>query len=188
MIIALAQTRPVRGDIPANIDGHVRLIEAAVARGAEVVAFPELSLTGYEPALAWELAVDVSDPRLEVFQRLSDARRVTLAIGLPTRATPRPRISLALFSPGASPWFYSKRYLHADEEPFFFPGDAGMSTLGTIALIAFSAPIDLAECIFEASPTDAPVAGDFVVTIDDATDGDGVPITATIGVTVTPGF
>ena len=43
--IAAAQTVPVRGDVDANIERHVRLIRAAVEARARVLVFPELSLT-----------------------------------------------------------------------------------------------------------------------------------------------
>ena len=43
--IAVAQTCPVAGDVPTNLDEHVRLARLAAAESAEVVVFPELSLT-----------------------------------------------------------------------------------------------------------------------------------------------
>lgn len=46
--IAAAQTIPVRGDVDANLKQHVRLVRAAAAEQAQVLVFPELSLTGYE--------------------------------------------------------------------------------------------------------------------------------------------
>jgi predicted amidohydrolase len=49
MKICAAQTRPVRGDIQTNIDNHKKLIDLAVSNGADIIIFPELSLTGYEP-------------------------------------------------------------------------------------------------------------------------------------------
>jgi predicted amidohydrolase len=53
----------VAGNVQANLDEHVRLADLAAAEGA-VVVFPELSLIGYELALARELAFSESDPRL----------------------------------------------------------------------------------------------------------------------------
>ncbi|MGH2830821.1 MAG: nitrilase-related carbon-nitrogen hydrolase, partial [Actinomycetota bacterium] len=48
--IAVAQTSPVRGDVQANLEEHGRLVRVAAAEGAQLVVFPELSLTGYELA------------------------------------------------------------------------------------------------------------------------------------------
>ena len=109
MRIALAQTRPVRGDIAANIAAHVRIIGTAAERHTDFLVFPELSLTGYEPQLARDLATDPDDPRLEVFQRLSDRNKMIIGVGLPTPASPRPRITLLLFSPDAARRAYSKQ-------------------------------------------------------------------------------
>ena len=49
MRIALAQLNPTVGDFRANVDGMVRAARQAADRGAQVVAFPELSLPGYPP-------------------------------------------------------------------------------------------------------------------------------------------
>ena len=49
MRIALAQLNPTVGDLAGNVDRMVRASRDAAARGAEVVVFPELSLTGYPP-------------------------------------------------------------------------------------------------------------------------------------------
>ena len=48
MILAAAQTKPVRGDIEANLADHYRLIVLAVQKAANLIAFPEMSITGYE--------------------------------------------------------------------------------------------------------------------------------------------
>ncbi len=45
MILAAAQTKPTRGDIEANLSDHYRLIELAVQNGAQLIAFPEMSIT-----------------------------------------------------------------------------------------------------------------------------------------------
>jgi len=49
MRIALAQLNPTVGDLAGNVDRMTRAARDAAARGAEVVVFPELSLTGYPP-------------------------------------------------------------------------------------------------------------------------------------------
>lgn len=100
MRIALAQTRPIKGDIAGNTAAHLELVERAVRHRAEVVVFPELSLTGYEPELARGLALGLDDPRLDEFQRISDASPLTIAVGAPTSTHSRPRISLLIFQPG----------------------------------------------------------------------------------------
>ena len=46
--IAVAQTCLVAGNVQGNLDEHIRLARLAAKEGAQVVVFPELSLTGYE--------------------------------------------------------------------------------------------------------------------------------------------
>src|SRR5580658_2553196 len=49
MRIALAQINPTVGDLSGNVDRMVRASRDAAGRGAQVVVFPELSITGYPP-------------------------------------------------------------------------------------------------------------------------------------------
>ena len=49
MKIALAQINTTVGDLPGNTERMVRMAERAVEGGAEMVVFPELSITGYPP-------------------------------------------------------------------------------------------------------------------------------------------
>lgn len=135
MKIAVAQTRAVSGDISANVASHLELAELAVAHGASFIAFPELSLTGYEPSLAKELAIDPEDPRLQPFQQVSDAHRVRIAVGVPTKTEGKPRISLVWFQPRGPRGVYSKQFLHVDEEPFFAPGPRIPGIIDTVPKI-----------------------------------------------------
>jgi NAD+ synthase (glutamine-hydrolysing) len=49
MRVALAQINPTVGDFSGNVDRMARAARDAAGRGAEVVVFPELSVTGYPP-------------------------------------------------------------------------------------------------------------------------------------------
>src|SRR5579872_5599766 len=49
MRIALAQLNPTVGDLTGNVDRMSRAARDAASRGAEIVVFPELSITGYPP-------------------------------------------------------------------------------------------------------------------------------------------
>ncbi len=124
MKICAAQTRPVKGDIQRNIDNHKKLIDTAVSNGADMVIFPELSLTGYEPILAKELATDQDDSRFAVFQNISNARQITIGVGAPTKNNTGICISIILFQPHKARQTVSKKYLHPDEEEFFISGQS----------------------------------------------------------------
>src|SRR5690349_2494827 len=47
LAIAVAQTASVPGDVAANVRTHLDAVEAARASGADVLVFPEMSLTGH---------------------------------------------------------------------------------------------------------------------------------------------
>ena len=122
MKIAVAQTRPVTGDVQSNIRHHVKLINLAASYGAECIIFPELSLTGYEPRLAQELATYSEDNRFDDFQKISDARQITIGAGVPTKNNGAICISMVIFQPHQARQVYSKKYLHPDEDDFFVSG------------------------------------------------------------------
>ena len=119
MKICAVQLRPIAGEIAANTARHLNFIELAVAQGADLVFFPELSLTGYEPRLAKSLDTDKTDSRLNVFQRRSDAHHIIIGVGLPIPAEGQVQIGMVWFTPGAPRRSYAKQMLHADELPFF---------------------------------------------------------------------
>ena len=47
VVVALAQIAPRLGDVIANLEHHIAVLGQAAADGANLVVFPELSLTGY---------------------------------------------------------------------------------------------------------------------------------------------
>ncbi|MHB1278222.1 MAG: carbon-nitrogen hydrolase family protein [Bacteroidia bacterium] len=126
MKLCIAQTRSFKGDIERNIGTHKRMIELALEKGIDLIIFPELSLSGYEPTLAEELATIQEDSRLDIFQHISDKELVVICIGLPTRSEAGVHISLVIFQPDTPRSTYSKQYLHKDELPYFLPGDQPM--------------------------------------------------------------
>lgn len=134
MRIAVAQTRPVKGDVDANIKVHKRLIALAVGQGASVLVFPELSITGYEPELARELAKEPDDPVYDDFQLISNGSKITIGIGAPVQGENGILIGMLIFEPNRPRLVYNKRFLHADEIPYFIAGDEQVILDGGIAL------------------------------------------------------
>ncbi len=124
MKICTAQTRPIKGNIQSNIDNHKKLIDLAISNRADIVIFPELSLTGYEPKLSKELATNQDDSRFDDFQKTSDAKQITIGVGVPTKSNTGICISMVIFQPYKAKQTYSKQYLHPDEEEFFISGQS----------------------------------------------------------------
>lgn len=122
MRISIAQIRPFKGDIARNIETHIHFVKNAVQEKSDLVVFPELSITGYEPTLAKELAILPDDNRLDVLQRLSNEHNITVCAGAPTRDTGEIRLSMIILQPQRERIVYSKRFLFKHENNFFSPG------------------------------------------------------------------
>ena len=123
MKICVAQTKPIKGDIEKNIENHKTLIERAIKEKADIIIFPELSLTGYEPELSKELATTINDVRFDIFQNISNANEIVIGIGLPIKNKIGICISMLIFQPNKPRASYFKKYLHPGEEKHFIPGD-----------------------------------------------------------------
>jgi predicted amidohydrolase len=140
MKIAVAQTRPVKGNVDVNIESHIRLIDLAISNKTGMIFFPELSITGYEPKLAKDLATHQDDKRLDVFQLISNDKNIVIGIGMPIRIDSDILISMIIFQPNTPRLTYSKQQLHADELPYFVNGNQ------QIFLKSYRAKIALAIC------------------------------------------
>ncbi|WP_431158669.1 carbon-nitrogen hydrolase family protein [Winogradskyella poriferorum] len=122
MNICLAQSKSFKGDIAKNITHHLYLIDKAIENCSDLIVFPELSITGYEPSLAKTLATNANDVRFKVFQDKADQHQITIAIGVPLTAEKGITISLVFYRPHTHPIVYAKQKLHDDELPYFVQG------------------------------------------------------------------
>ncbi|ANI03458.1 acyltransferase [Pseudomonas putida SJTE-1] len=122
MKLCAVQLASLKGDLPGNLQRHLVCIEQAAALGAELVVFPELSLTGYEPSVARQSALPVTSARLDPLQAACDRLGITVAVGLPLPTPDGIRIGMPVFCPDAPRQAYAKQRLHDDELPYFTPG------------------------------------------------------------------
>jgi NAD+ synthase (glutamine-hydrolysing) len=141
--IALAQVNTSVGDLAGNADLIVTATEAAAGRGAQLVVFPELALTGYPPEdlVLRRSFVDASRSGIDRLAiRLADLGLgdVAVVVGYLDRcpdAAPRlgrpagePQNSAATLFGGAVVSRYAKHHLPNygvfDEMRYFVPGDA----------------------------------------------------------------
>lgn len=122
MKIAIVQLEPIKGNIEKNIEAHLEWIKQAIIRNTDLIVFPELSLTGYEPELANKLATCQNDKRLDSFQKLSDTNKITIGVGLPVKKDDDLNISMIIFRPGKERITYSKQYLYPTEVSVFTAG------------------------------------------------------------------
>jgi predicted amidohydrolase len=122
MRVAIAQIEAIKGNIEKNIENHLKWINQAIQNHADMVVFPELSLTGYEPDLAESLATNQDDTRLDEMQSLSDKSGITIGVGLPTRKERNIFVSMIIFQPHKERITYSKQYLYPPEKSIFTAG------------------------------------------------------------------
>jgi NAD+ synthase (glutamine-hydrolysing) len=130
LTLALAQINTRLGDVEANLEKHLAFIADAVGKGADLLVFPELSLTGY---VLQDLASQVAHrplPHDPVFRSLLDAsQKLDLVVGF-VDEDQRSRffISSAYLSKGQVVHVHHKVYLPTyglfDEGRFFAWGDA----------------------------------------------------------------
>lgn len=128
--IALAQCNTKLGDVPANLQQHIQIIGQARDQDADLVIFPELSLTGYalqDLAVATALQPHADDP---VFNDLLKASQdIDLMVGF-VHEDRRHRfyIASAYLSEGEILHIHNKVYLPTygmfDEGRFFAWGDS----------------------------------------------------------------
>lgn len=119
MKLATAQTIPKDGNINANIDDHYRLTKDAANKGAKLILFPEMSLTGYTREDAEKLAFTPGDERLDALMRLAEQEDIVIVAGAPLLMTDNLHIATFILQPGKRPEVYVKQYLHSGEEFFF---------------------------------------------------------------------
>jgi NAD+ synthase (glutamine-hydrolysing) len=128
--VALAQINTRLGDIPSNLEKHLELSRQAQSAGAELIVFPELSLSGYclqdlVPSMAHRPSEE--DP---VFSPLLKAsQKIDMVVGFVDEDT-RHRffIASAYLSAGRVVHVHHKTYLPTyglfDEGRFFAWGDS----------------------------------------------------------------
>ncbi|WP_432470360.1 carbon-nitrogen hydrolase family protein [Amphritea sp. HPY] len=123
---ALVQCPAVKGRIDLNLQNHLKYVALAAANGADIVIFPELSLTGYEPELASDLALDTSadaDPVIPLSEA-AQTQGVIVVSGGPLQSDgTRPYIGALISYPSGITELYRKQHLHPGESEYFIAGN-----------------------------------------------------------------
>ncbi|MCY7360727.1 MAG: hypothetical protein LH629_01455 [Ignavibacteria bacterium] len=82
MKIAVAQTTAVIGDIEKNIEHHLKFCDEAIKNKADLIVFPELSLTGYSVKdLNYVISVNLSKTKLLNKLKLK-SKKISIICGL----------------------------------------------------------------------------------------------------------
>lgn len=98
----------------------------AAERGVQLLVFPELSLTGYELALARTNAVDPDSAAVDSLRSFSERSGMTIVAGAPIPDGKGGFHAAALaFRPDGSVLTHSKVHVHESELKVFSPGPGG---------------------------------------------------------------
>jgi predicted amidohydrolase len=123
MKIAAAQLSPIANKTDANIEKHLQLIDKAIAQQVQLIAFPEMSLTGYEREMASQLAFSENDERLGVFKDKAQSNGIFIIVGAPVKINTALHIGAFIFLPDGTTTVYTKQFLHDGEEKYFIPNN-----------------------------------------------------------------
>jgi NAD+ synthase (glutamine-hydrolysing) len=149
--VALAQINPTVGDIAGNARTIARQAAAARERGAALVVFPELSLTGYPPEDLLLKTSFLDAAAVALREVAAETRGIAAVVGFPERSEDVYN-SAAVLADGEVVAVYRKMYLPNygvfDEQRYFQSGsDAAIFELNGV-------PIGLTVCedIWEPGP------------------------------------
>lgn len=140
LTIAVAQSLSVAGDVATNLARHLVFMRQAAEQGVQLLVFPELSLTGYEPSLVADLAIAPEDVVLGPLREMAQRLRLTAVVGMPVRQGAQVLIGALVLASDGSVALYTKQHLHPGEEAVFAPG------WGADALVCGADQIALAVC------------------------------------------
>ncbi|HMG15333.1 MAG TPA: carbon-nitrogen hydrolase family protein [Saprospiraceae bacterium] len=119
MKLASAQTKPIRGDINSNLKEHYRLIEIASDNGANLIVFPEMSISGYERVEAHKYAFLENDSRLDKMRAFASNKKIIIIAGAPIKIESDLFIGEFILFPDDKESIYTKQFLHTGEDQYF---------------------------------------------------------------------
>lgn len=122
--LALVQMRCEKAAIDANLSQIARYIADATRAGADVVVFPEMSITGYaDPTRMPEAVVRVNGPEVARFLEITRGHGVAVVAGIiESNGNEKPFITQLVARNGELLGAYRKRNVAADEVKWFSAG------------------------------------------------------------------
>mgnify|MGYP002630229669 CR=1 FL=1 len=81
--LALAQMNPTVGNLTGNADCIIALVEEAKAQQADVVAFPELALTGYPPEDLLLKPQFLAEAEMQLERVAGESKGIVIVVGVP---------------------------------------------------------------------------------------------------------
>ncbi|OGF99608.1 MAG: hypothetical protein A3F83_13690 [Candidatus Glassbacteria bacterium RIFCSPLOWO2_12_FULL_58_11] len=124
MKIALAQIACAWGDIPGNLNKIERFSRQARSRGAGLIAFPELTVSGiFKHPDVKRIAEPADGPSVRRVAGLARSLEMYIGFGFSEKAEPLPRNAYCIADPrGRIVALYRKNYIPRLEVPFWQGG------------------------------------------------------------------
>ena len=124
--LALAQMNTTVGDLVGNADAMLMLMEQAVAKRADLIAFPELAVTGYPPEDLLFKHQFLDDARAQLERVVAASKGIVAVIGAPDFADGKLYNAAVVAHDGKLVSIYHKIFLPNygvfDEARYFEPG------------------------------------------------------------------
>jgi predicted amidohydrolase len=154
--VALVQMCCAKGDVGRNLAAIGEQIREARERGAEIVCFPEMSITGYIDPARWpEAVVSLAGPEVAEFAAQTAGTGVTALAGLVERnPNGKPFITQVVAQAGRLAGWYRKRTVVDEEAEWFSPGDGDLPVFqhGALAFgLAICADLDAPHIFAESA-------------------------------------
>jgi omega-amidase len=145
MQVALVSLDVEWEDKRSNLERCRVLAARAAALGAELVVFPEMTLTGFSMNATSISEPPTSSPTIEAFSALSAELRVAIVFGVVVHGTERPRNTLVVVEDGREVARYAKihPFTYAHEHEHYEGGDALVVTQVAGAAVGLSVCYDL---------------------------------------------
>lgn len=128
--LALVQFKSEFMDIESNITKAIHFIEEASVKNADLIVFPELFLTGYNPKLIgnnfFDLSMDINGDTLNTFCQIAKERKINMIIPtIVSKGVPGVIYNSAVVISGEGKilGLYDKTHLWAGERFYFKAGD-----------------------------------------------------------------
>lgn len=155
--IALVQMRCEKGALARNLDATRASLAEAAANGAEIVCFPEASLTGYvDPTRYPGALLTLQSPEVACFVALTGEMHVTALAGIveanPDDARARPYLTQLVARDGVLLGIYRKRTIPDDEAYLYTPASVPAvfsgpkATFGVAICADIESPVVFADC------------------------------------------
>lgn len=122
--IALVQMRCEKGAVDANLEAIQVYLREAISRNADIICFPEMSITGYiDPTRQPEAILRLDGREVARFVAMTRETSITALAGL-VEANPsgKPFITQIVARDGKLLSYYRKKTIITDEVAWFAPG------------------------------------------------------------------